>query len=632
MSPPGSWFGQRASDRHRPHGSRRPGPAISSRLMDRPASAASRPGPESEDAPGGALPSFDEPPDSRGEGETSADSAGGAAGGGSAGGAPPAAGGAHGSPSGGQPEGTPEAPTPSESVLEAAERCKALLDPQTQDQQRLWWDAWAKRWAAEFEPSGRIRDEEAETLEARRVRKMCKEAKIPKDETAQRVQAALAQLAFEVPPCPRPKMPQVVAAFPKEQGALHDRLQMEAGRRLNAIKHKQELDAKSDDESAISKATLADAKLQVMGKKPHFLSQLRLPASHYVRLKQGTGVRKGVTNFMGDLLEEYRQKQTAGGALVLRQKEVDDEWAAQIGKAIALGIGHLHSLDLANNNVGNSGVRDLAIGMSRSTTLTSLNLSFNHIDREGLNYLADSLLVNTTITELSLNSIKFGAYLKTPPKLELRQDEVPHDPDHDVAEGSEADKEAEEEREKEEERERERQKEREKAKAKEKRRRRLLGLPDPPETPPPRPEIEYQVGLGRMLDTLIATKTLCTLDLAGNRMGPVLFGQLCESLSLNQTVRWFSVAGNYLGPDGGAHLGRLLSVTNRIQYIDASGNFFGPEGADYMSLQIDTNTGLTGGHSLESMNNQPLATRAVALWVAGLVALWVAGEAPTPRP
>ena len=115
-------------------------------------------------------------------------------------------------------------------------------------------------------------------------------------------------------------------------------------------------------------------------------------------------------------------------------------------------------------------------------------------------------------------------------------------------------------------------------------------------------------------------------------MGPVLFGQLCESLSLNQTVRWFSVAGNYLGPDGGAHLGRLLSVTNRIQYIDASGNFFGPEGADYMSLQIDTNTGLTGGHSLESMNNQPLATRAVALWVAGLVARWVAGEAPTPRP
>jgi hypothetical protein len=102
-----------------------------------------------------------------------------------------------------------------------------------------------------------------------------------------------------------------------------------------------------------------------------------------------------------------------------------------------------------------------------------------------------------------------------------------------------------------------------------------------------------------MLETLIVTKNLRTLDLAGNRMGPVLFGQLCESLSLNQTVRQLSVAGNNLGSDGGAHLGRLLSVTHRIQYIDASSNFFGPEGADYMSLQIDTNTGLTGGEQCE---------------------------------
>lgn len=499
----------------------------------------------------------------------------------------------------GDPAGTPNAPKPSESVLQAAERCKALLDPQTQDQQINWWDQWAKRWASEFEPSGRIRDEEAETAEARRVRAMCKDAKISKDETAKRVQTALAQLAFEVPPCPRPKIPQITAVFSKDQEALHDRRQMEAGRRLDAIKHKQERDAKSEDEAAISKATLADAKLQVMGKKAHFRSELRLPVMHYIRLKQGTGVRKGVTNFMGDLLEEYRQKQTHQGSLVLRQKEVDDEWAAQIGRAIATGIGHLHSLDLTCNNVSNNGLRDLALGMSQSSTLVHLNLSSNQIDRQGLDYLADSLLVNTTVTDLALNSLKFGAYLKTQPKFEL-QDEVPHDPDHDGVERSgEADKMEQVDREKEEERERERNIEKEKAKAKENRRRRLLGLPPRPDTPPPRPEIVYEAGLGRMLETLIVTKNLRTLDLAGNRMGPVLFGQLCESLSLNQTVRQLSVAGNNLGSDGGAHLGRLLSVTHRIQYIDASSNFFGPEGADYMSLQIDTNTGLTGGEQCE---------------------------------
>jgi hypothetical protein len=91
----------------------------------------------------------------------------------------------------------------------------------------------------------------------------------------------------------------------------------------------------------------------------------------------------------------------------------------------------------------------------------------------------------------------------------------------------------------------ERKKREEKAKAA-KIKRNLYGEKPPP-TPPPPPEPVYEVGLGRMIEALIVTKTLRTLDLSGNRMGPVLFGQLCESLSLNQTLRWFGVAGNCLG-------------------------------------------------------------------------------------
>jgi hypothetical protein len=37
----------------------------------------------------------------------------------------------------------------------------------------------------------------------------------------------------------------------------------------------------------------ADAKLKVMGKKPHFFASLRLPVHEYNLLKKGTGVRKG---------------------------------------------------------------------------------------------------------------------------------------------------------------------------------------------------------------------------------------------------------------------------------------------------------------------------------------------------
>lgn len=151
---------------------------------------------------------------------------------------------------------------------------------------------------------------------------------------------------------------------------------------------------------------------------------------------------------------------------------------------------------------------------------------------------ADSLLVNTTITELSLNSLKFGAYLKNFPKPQ--KDDLPHEEEEEDA--NEAEKEAE--RKKEEEA-AERKKREEQAKAA-KLKRNLYGEKPPP-TPPPPPEPVYEVGLGRMIEALIVTKTLRTLDLSGNRMGPVLFGQLCESLSLNQTLRWFGVAGNCLG-------------------------------------------------------------------------------------
>jgi hypothetical protein len=249
---------------------------------------------------------------------------------------------------------------------------------------------------------------------------------------------------------------------------------------------------------------------------------------------------------MGNLLEEYRQKQKYEGEVVLRQKDVDDEWAAQIGKAIEKQIGQLHSLDLACNKFGNDGVRDLARGISQSSTLTNLNLSVNKIDKIGLDYIADSLLINTTITTLSLNSLKFGAHLKYVPP-QAHQDNSPGDDEddqvgnaqnHDGQAHAPARKESEHER----------------------ARRRRRGDVTPVKAPPP-PEVVYEPGLGHMVETLIVTKVLRKLDIAGNRMGPVLFGQLCESLSLNQTIRWLNVSGNCLGPDGGAHLGRLRELS-----------------------------------------------------------------------
>ena len=81
------------------------------------------------------------------------------------------------------------------------------------------------------------------------------------------------------------------------------------------------------------------------------------------------------------------------GELVLRQNNMDEVWAAQIGQALEKGRGKLHTLDLACNTISNDGVRFLSVGISQSSTLTRLNLGMNRIDKQGLDYLADSLLV-----------------------------------------------------------------------------------------------------------------------------------------------------------------------------------------------------------------------------------------------
>ena len=153
--------------------------------------------------------------------------------------------------------------TDAESV---AEMCKAALDKDSLVEQELvWWETWVKRWNEEFVLSFRMRDEDAKTEEARRVRKMCKDAKTPKDETALQVQEALAQLRFVVPPCPPPHLPPIEDDFPEAQLALYEQRATEAGRRIDAIKHSIERDEKADDDVAISKAMLGKRRKTIDG-------------------------------------------------------------------------------------------------------------------------------------------------------------------------------------------------------------------------------------------------------------------------------------------------------------------------------------------------------------------------------
>jgi len=168
------------------------------------------------------------------------------------------------SPVGTSPQSAPPQHDPLDSggmgAEGVADLCKAALDHDTVvDQQLAWWDSWATRWKDEFMPGFRIRDDDAKTEEARRVRRKCKDAKTPKDETAQQVEEALAQLRFVVPPCPAPHCPTIEDDFPRAQLVLHEQRAEEAGKRIDAIKHQMERDEKAEDEVAISKAMLGQS-------------------------------------------------------------------------------------------------------------------------------------------------------------------------------------------------------------------------------------------------------------------------------------------------------------------------------------------------------------------------------------
>jgi len=487
----------------------------------------------------------------------------------------------------------------------AAYTCLGICtDEKTKD----WWEHWKVVWMnnlREWEES----DEERRLQTARNARKEAKEQGMTKAEMAALVEERVAALAMEPNGPVSLPLPEIDDDFPEDLAAFRERALEEANGRIELMRSKRHSTETRADETAVHRATLADAKAKVLGKETRYKRSLRLPIKDFRKLKSGTGARQGVSHLTGEIIEKLRMAESeASGLFELRDGGVDDEWAAQIGDSLPSGAEFLTALDLSHNRIAHKGAKWLASGAALCTNLKVLSLGSNAIDRRGVDAVADAVLAQGRIESLALNSLRFGELLTTAPSTTsmLRPPEPVPSPGHPLGPersdatmgslGSDVHK--------------------------------MLKKGAPPGKPVGRAarevaeqaaaviagaedaaaglgssagkrggagkaEEEREVGLGRLLETLIATASLRQLDLGGNRMGPVLLGQLCDALSLNRTVRWVNVSGNRAGSDGGAHLGRLLATSDRLQFLDAGSNELGAEGAACMSAQLNTNSALT---------------------------------------
>lgn len=92
--------------------------------------------------------------------------------------------------------------------------------------------------------------------------------------------------------------------------------------------------------------------------------------------------------------------------------------------------------------------------------------------------------------------------------------------------------------------------------------------------------------LGEFLKT---NKTLESLDLTGNHVGPKGLACISEALKANGALKKLILRTNDLGPDGSRHLSEALKINKTIESLDLSNNDMGSEGSRFVCEALATN-------------------------------------------
>jgi serine/threonine protein kinase/Ran GTPase-activating protein (RanGAP) involved in mRNA processing and transport len=249
--------------------------------------------------------------------------------------------------------------------------------------------------------------------------------------------------------------------------------------------------------------------------------------------------------FNTELLERIRNNDPGLTSLDLADNQIGDAGVKELSAALKENR-ILTSLDLGENQIGAAGAKELSAALKENRTLTELNLGWNQIGDAGAKDLGAALKENRTLTTLNLWSNQIGAAGAKDLSEALKKNRTLttlHLSSNDIR----------------------------------------------------------AAGAEELSAAIKENRTLTTLDLDGNQIGAAGAQDLSAALKENRAITKLSLRCNQIGAAGAKELSAALKENHTLTSLNLNSNQIGAEGAKELSAALKENRTLT---SLNLGSNQ----------------------------
>ncbi|XP_071976236.1 NLR family CARD domain-containing protein 3 isoform X2 [Engystomops pustulosus] len=262
------------------------------------------------------------------------------------------------------------------------------------------------------------------------------------------------------------------------------------------------------------------------------------------QLQYCTNLRMESNNFKDDVMELLatilRAKDCAIQKISLAENQLGNRGMKVLGKALM--VNHtLSCLDLHSNIIGPSGARALAEALRNNQVILCLNLQNNRIKSEGAQHLAQSLLINRKLKALNIKKNGIGAAGAESLAFSLKENQVLQE----------------------------------------------LWLSS---------NSLGDQGAAALAEALTANSRLVTLELQSNSISNHGLKSLTSGLSRNHSLRNLNLRENSISIEGAQALAQALQKNTSLTNLDLTANLLHDEGVEALSLALRENRSLESLH------------------------------------
>ncbi|XP_040297734.1 NLR family CARD domain-containing protein 3 [Bufo bufo] len=262
------------------------------------------------------------------------------------------------------------------------------------------------------------------------------------------------------------------------------------------------------------------------------------------QLQYCTNLRMENNNFKDDVMELLssilRNKDCAIQKISLAENQLGNRGIKVLGKALLVNR-TLSSLDLYSNIIGPSGAGALAETLRSNLVLSSLNLQNNRIKSEGAQHLAQSLRINHTLKSLNIEKNCIEAAGAESLASSLKENQVLQE----------------------------------------------LWLSS---------NNLGDRGAAALAEALAANASLITLDLQSNSISNHGLKSLTSGLSLNHGLKRLNLRENSISIEGAQALAQSLQKNTTLTHLDLTANLLHDEGVEALSRALRENRSLESLH------------------------------------